>query len=69
MLYRYICIYIYIYIFSYTHMYICTYSPSSSLCSHSVPWLGEAYIALSSAIWYPSSSRLVRLSNVSPVFL
>ena len=29
----------------------------------------SAYLALSSARWYPSSSRLVRLSNVSPVFL
>ena len=29
----------------------------------------SSYLALSSARWYPSSSRLVRLSNVSPVFL
>ena len=29
----------------------------------------SAYVALSSARWYPSSSRLVRLSAVSPAFL
>ena len=29
----------------------------------------SAYLALTSARWYPSSSRLVRLSTVSPVFL
>ena len=27
-----------------------------------------AYLALSSARWYPSNGRLVRLSTVSPVF-
>ena len=53
------------------------YPLSSSLWCHCVPSLGEgpqhtaftsAYLALSSARWYPSSSRLVRISIVSPVF-
>ena len=29
----------------------------------------SAHLVLSSARWYPSSSHLVRLSNISPVFL
>ena len=42
--------------------------PSSTLCSNSVLWLGKG-LTQSYARWYPSSSRLVRLCNVSSAFL
>ena len=46
-------------------------SSSSSLCSHSVPWLGEGcvHICLFCARWYPSSSCLVRLQRLTGLFL
>ena len=46
-------------------------SSSSSLCSHSVPWLGEGcvHICLFCARWYPSSSCQVRLQRLTGLFL
>ena len=41
-----------------------THAKASACCFHTY-----AYLSLSSARWYPSSSRLVRASKVSPVFL
>ena len=64
---------IYIYIYINIYIYIYHHHHCAAIVSHG--WAKasaastSAYLALSSARWYPPSSRLVHFSNVSPVFL